>query len=83
MVPDVTGIVRTDDEAERWALAMAELLRGGRLAQMRRSAREYALTRRWEAALQPLYRAYHDACAVSSTATPRDALPVAAGKGVR
>jgi glycosyltransferase involved in cell wall biosynthesis len=71
----VTGIVRSDDDPMCWAYAIAELLRAGHRPEMAQSARTYALTRRWEVALQPLYRAYHDACAVSAAVTPEGALP--------
>jgi glycosyltransferase involved in cell wall biosynthesis len=78
MVPGATGAARSDDDPMCWAYAITELLRGGRRAQMAESARAYALTRRWEVALQPLYRAYRDACAVAAPATPQGALPIAA-----
>jgi glycosyltransferase involved in cell wall biosynthesis len=80
MVPDMTGIVRSDDDPMCWAYAIAELLRAGRRSAMAESARAYALTRRWEVALQPLYRAYRDAHAVSATATPAGVLPAAVHK---
>jgi glycosyltransferase involved in cell wall biosynthesis len=60
MVAGATGIVRADDDPVRWGHAIAEMLRGGRLAQMADSARTYALTRQWSLALRPLYRAYED-----------------------
>jgi glycosyltransferase involved in cell wall biosynthesis len=62
MVPGATGIVRADDDPLRWGHAIAEMVRGGRLALMAESARAYALTRQWERALRPLYRAYEEAC---------------------
>jgi hypothetical protein len=37
---------------------------------MRAAAREYALTRTWELAMQPLYRAYLDVCVRRAPATP-------------
>jgi glycosyltransferase involved in cell wall biosynthesis len=80
MLPGATGAVRSDDDPMCWAYAIAELLRGGRLAQMAESARAYALTRRWETALQTLYRAYRDACTASVPATPEDAMPLPAGR---
>jgi glycosyltransferase involved in cell wall biosynthesis len=78
MVAGATGAVRSDDDPMCWAYAIAELLRGGRLAQMAESARAYALTRRWDMALEPLYRAYRDACAIPAAAARQGALPLAA-----
>jgi hypothetical protein len=46
---------------------------------MARGAREYAMTRRWPAALQPLYRAYREVCAAPVAATPADVLPLPVG----
>jgi glycosyltransferase involved in cell wall biosynthesis len=80
MLPGVTGLVQSDDDPMRWAYAIAQLLRGGRRPAMAESAREYALTRRWEVALQPLYRAYQDACTVSAPARPADMMPAAIPK---
>jgi glycosyltransferase involved in cell wall biosynthesis len=80
MAPGATGIVRSDDDPMCWAYAIAELLRGRHRPTMAELARTYALARRWEVALQPLYRAYHDACAVSATATPEAVLPAAVHK---
>jgi glycosyltransferase involved in cell wall biosynthesis len=68
MVLGATGIVRTDDDPVRWGHAIAEMLRGGRLAQMAESARTYALTRQWPLALRPLYRAYEEAGAMKVAA---------------
>ena len=74
MVDGVTGVVRTDDDPVRWAHAIADVLHGSRRPRMADAARAYALTRQWGTALQPLYRAYRDACAVASPASPADML---------
>jgi glycosyltransferase involved in cell wall biosynthesis len=68
MIPGATGIVRADDDPVRWGHAIAEMLRGGRLALMAESARAYALTRQWPLALRPLYRAYEEAGAMKVAA---------------
>jgi glycosyltransferase involved in cell wall biosynthesis len=81
MVNGATGLVCTDDDPLRWAQATVQVLRGGRREQMAESARKYALSRRWEIALQPLYRSYRDVCTVTAPATPPEVLPLAAGKG--
>lgn len=54
---DVTGVVCHTDRAAEWAAAVGRVLR---TRSMRAAARDYALTRRWDAALQPLYRAYRE-----------------------
>jgi glycosyltransferase involved in cell wall biosynthesis len=56
-----TGVVCDTENATAWALAIAALLRDrDRRVAMGRAAREYAVSRRWDQALQPLYRAYRD-----------------------
>jgi len=47
----------------------------GRHGAMVKRARDYAMTRRWPEALQPLYSAYRDVADVPATAAPRDVLP--------
>jgi glycosyltransferase involved in cell wall biosynthesis len=71
MVAGRTGTVCHADEADAWAHAIAAVLRHrARHAAMSAAAREYALTRTWESAMQPLYRAYLDACIRGAAATP-------------
>jgi glycosyltransferase involved in cell wall biosynthesis len=71
MIAGVTGMVCHSEPAKEWAQAIAALLEDRpRHAAMRAAAREYALTRTWESATQPLYRAYLDACAQGATAAP-------------
>jgi hypothetical protein len=48
------------ENPEEWARAIAALLRDPSLAQVRAAARQYALTRTWARALEPLFRAYRD-----------------------
>jgi glycosyltransferase involved in cell wall biosynthesis len=66
-----TGIVCLDDDPEDWASAVATLIRDqARHSEMRTAARQYALTRTWELAMQPLYRAYVEAYMRGAAATP-------------
>src|SRR5688572_28975072 len=61
MLAGRTGTVCHRDDADAWALAIASMLRDrARQAEMRVAARQYALTRTWELAMQPLYRTYQD-----------------------
>ena len=82
MVDGTTGVVCEGDDPAGWAQALAQVLRGGRHAQMAGAAREYALTRQWERSLQPLYRAYEEVSAVSAPEAHRGMLPVTARKGL-
>lgn len=76
MVAGVTGVVCHGDDAAEWAAAVVRALRS---EGMREAAREYALSRRWEQSLEPLYRAYREA-AVAREAAPTDAIPLPAGE---
>jgi glycosyltransferase involved in cell wall biosynthesis len=59
MVAGETGTVCHHDDPDEWSSAIAAVLRDStRHAAMRAAAREYALTRTWEIAMQPLYRTY-------------------------
>lgn len=60
MVAGRTGTVCHRDDPGEWADAIAAVLFQPRRARLSQSARQYALTRTWERALQPLYRAYED-----------------------
>jgi glycosyltransferase involved in cell wall biosynthesis len=83
MLAGRTGLVCHRDDADEWAQAIAGLLRDrSRHAAMRAAAREYASSRTWEVALQPLYRAYQDAAMRRATATPSDTVHATA-HGVR
>jgi glycosyltransferase involved in cell wall biosynthesis len=79
MIASRTGTVCHRDDPDEWAGAIAAVLRDqSRHAAMRAAAREYALTRTWELAMRPLYRAYLDACVRRATATPTDTVHVPA-----
>jgi glycosyltransferase involved in cell wall biosynthesis len=61
MVAGVTGTVCHGDDPDEWAAAIGDLLHNrARLATMAPAARDYALTRTWERAMQPLFRAYRE-----------------------
>jgi hypothetical protein len=60
MLSGRTGLTCYTEDAEEWASTIAALARRPDLPAMRESARQYALTRRWERTLEPLYRAYSD-----------------------
>jgi glycosyltransferase involved in cell wall biosynthesis len=62
MVPDVTGRVCEDPNPKAWAEVVASLLTHETVCeQMRDAARQYASSRRWEAALTGVYQAYRNA----------------------
>jgi glycosyltransferase involved in cell wall biosynthesis len=74
-----TGIVCHRDNADEWASAISGVLRDEtRQNEMKVASRQYALTRTWEVAMQPLYRTYLDAHMRGATATPSDAVQAAA-----
>jgi glycosyltransferase involved in cell wall biosynthesis len=75
MVAGRTGTVCHLEDPDEWSSAIAGVLRDpARHAEMRIAARQYALTRTWALAMQPLYRAYRDAYMRSTAATPSDAV---------
>ncbi|MGH9242430.1 MAG: glycosyltransferase family 4 protein, partial [Vicinamibacterales bacterium] len=79
MIAGVTGLVCHSDDATAWANAIAGLLRyRNRHQDMTHAAREYALTRSWAEALQPLYRAYRDVCESPAPEQASDILPLTA-----
>jgi glycosyltransferase involved in cell wall biosynthesis len=55
-----TGVVCRDDAPATWVDAVRLVLQRDARPSMRGAAREYALTRRWQTALEPLYRSYRD-----------------------
>jgi glycosyltransferase involved in cell wall biosynthesis len=68
MVEGVTGYVCHTDAADEWARAVVRVLRppagvAATTGGMGMAAREFALTRPWSEALQPLYRAYREVTA--------------------
>ena len=75
MVAGRTGTVCHLEDPDEWSSAIASVLRDpARHAEMRVAARQYALTRTWELAMQPLYRTYLDAYMRGAAATPSDAV---------
>jgi glycosyltransferase involved in cell wall biosynthesis len=57
-----TGVICDAADPAEWAeRATPWLMSAGRRAAAGQAAREYALTRRWDEALAPLYQAYRDA----------------------
>jgi glycosyltransferase involved in cell wall biosynthesis len=72
-----SALVCHSDDPRAWATAIVRTVGASGMGQ---AAREYALTRRWEDALEPLYRAYRDVCVARQTAAPPDVLPQAAGE---
>ena len=55
-----TGTVCHSENPDEWARAIATQLRDPALARVRAAAREYAMTRTWDRALEPLFRAYRE-----------------------
>lgn len=65
MIPGETGIVcASDRELSRQVLELC--VRTERRQRLSRAARQYALTRSWESALEPLYRSYRQVAAPST-----------------
>ena len=78
MVAGQTGTVCHRDDPDEWAAAVAALLAQPRRYRFSQSARQYALTRTWERAMQPLYRAYREVREGVSPAESSDAITAAA-----
>jgi HAMP domain-containing protein len=77
MVAGHTGTVCHRPDPDVWARAIAATLTQPARTRMSQSARQYALTRTWERAMQPLYRAYHDVIAGEAAATSPEAVTAA------
>jgi glycosyltransferase involved in cell wall biosynthesis len=60
MVAGHTGLVCDQPNADAWAQTIAAVLTTSSRQAMNCAAREYAESRRWDIALEPLYRAYRD-----------------------
>ena len=76
MIPDHSGVVCQGKTPAEWAARIAALLRDTSARQaMGRAAREYALSRRWDVALQPLYRAYREVASATTEAHPAPLIP--------
>jgi glycosyltransferase involved in cell wall biosynthesis len=78
LMPGRTGEICYTGDPDEWAGAIAAMTRDGRLVAMRDAARRYALTRRWDRALEPLYRAYTEVRA-AHVAARLPIVPLAAG----
>ena len=76
MLPDRSGVVCETGAAEEWAAQIAALLLDTSARRdMGRTARDYALSRRWDIALQPLYRAYREVASATTEAHPAPLMP--------
>jgi hypothetical protein len=76
MLPDRSGVVCQSSTPAEWSARIAALLRDTSARQaMGRAAREYALGRRWDVALQPLYRAYREVASPTTEAHPAPLIP--------
>jgi glycosyltransferase involved in cell wall biosynthesis len=79
MISGRTGVICYTEDADEWASAIASTLKRGDLRGMRESARQFGVSRRWERALEPLYRAYREVHAAHEAAAPPHAVPLATG----
>ena len=70
MRPATTGVVCAGADPEMWASAVASLLKRTTRAAASTAARDYALSRRWDVALAPLFDAYRE---LSDRSAPRAA----------
>jgi glycosyltransferase involved in cell wall biosynthesis len=78
MVPGGTGIVCHQDDPVEWSDAISAALSQPNRSRFSQPARQYALTRTWERAMQPLYRAYHDVYAGAAAAASSNTVTAAA-----
>jgi glycosyltransferase involved in cell wall biosynthesis len=79
MIDGKTGTVCHGTDVSEWAGAVTETFRHtSHHRALADAARQFALTRRWDAALQPLYCAYRTLGAVASADTSSPAVPFAA-----
>jgi glycosyltransferase involved in cell wall biosynthesis len=71
MIPGITGLVCDGEDPQRWGNAIATLLRN---TEQRRAmgvaARQYALGRHWDRALEPLFETYRHVHANRATPAP-------------
>lgn len=71
MLPQRSGIICRGRDPSDWVRAIAELLQFRLLRrEMGHAARQFALTRPWDAALEPWYGAYREAAAAVAPAAP-------------
>jgi glycosyltransferase involved in cell wall biosynthesis len=69
MVAGCTGAVCYTAGVDEWARAIARVLQGNRIG-MGAAGRDYALTRRWAQAMEPLYGAYREVLAAHRHVAP-------------
>jgi len=77
MVAGLTGTVCHREDSGEWAAAIAGLLAQPQRSRFSQSARHYALTRTWERAMEPLYRAYREVLEGVSLAESTDTITAA------
>lgn len=83
MIADRTGRVCHHQDPDEWAAAIAGALAEPARGAMARAAREYAMTRTWDRALEPLYRAYREVYEAAAAAAAPPAAPLPATIEVR
>jgi glycosyltransferase involved in cell wall biosynthesis len=79
MISGRTGLICYTEEADEWASGIASLLKRSDLRGMREAARQFGVSRRWERALEPLYRAYREVHAAREATAPPHVVPLATG----
>lgn len=78
MIAGRTGLICEADDPAEWASAVASIVRDPtRHRAMAEQARAYALSRRWDQALLPLYRAYRELRRIPDASRPSPVLPPA------
>jgi len=82
MVTGRTGVVCHSDDLRDWAQEIAAMLVQSNHGRLSHEARMYALTRTWERALEPLYRAYREVRAGVEPALPPPRVFPASPQGV-
>ena len=81
MVAGRTGLVCDTDAADAWADAVSSIVREPtRRGAMRDDARAYAMSRRWDQALRPLYDAYRQTATIPSAGDTSPVLRQAASR---
>ena len=78
MVDGSTGVVCSEKTPDAWAEAISRVINPASHEAYAKAARAYALGREWPHALEPLYRAYRDACPVPVPAPSRGVVPMRA-----
>jgi glycosyltransferase involved in cell wall biosynthesis len=78
MIDGSTGVVCASDDPDVWADAVERVLNPVTRKAWASAARNYAVARQWPRALEPLYGAYREACAVTTPASPAGVVPFGA-----